>query len=57
MSKPDVAMSQLATRIPTGLRLDVKLHCVKTETSVMNFVIQAITEKLKRDAGRKHGSR
>jgi hypothetical protein len=46
-------MSQFATRIPKSLRVEIKLHCVKTDTSVMDFVAQAITEKLQRDTGRK----
>jgi predicted HicB family RNase H-like nuclease len=50
------AQTQLATRIPKGLRRELKLHCVKTDSSVMDFVVQAITEKLKRDAGRRQRS-
>jgi len=50
------AQTQLATRIPKGLRRELKLHCVKTDGSVMDFVVQAITEKLKRDAGRRQRS-
>jgi hypothetical protein len=49
----DEVWVQLATRIPTGLRFELKLHSVKTDTSIMDFVIQAIAEKLKRDTGRK----
>jgi hypothetical protein len=43
---------QLVVRIPRALRREVRLHCVTTETTLMDFVIQAITEKLKRDTAR-----
>ena len=39
---------QLATRIPKRLHRELKLHCVSAETSVMEFVIRAIEEKLAR---------
>ena len=52
----DEAQSQLATRIPKGLRTEVKVYCVKTDTSIMDFVVQALAEKLKRDTGRKRRS-
>ena len=39
---------QLATRIPKQLHRELKLHCVSAETSVMEFVIKAIEEKLAR---------
>ena len=41
---------QLATRIPKTLHRELKLHCVKTETSVMAFVVDALREKLAREA-------
>jgi hypothetical protein len=50
------AQTQLTTRIPKGLRLELRLHCVKTDSSVMDFVAQAINEKLKQDAGRRQRS-
>jgi hypothetical protein len=43
---------QLVVRVPRALRREVRLHCVTTETTLMDFVIQAITEKLKRDTAR-----
>ena len=43
-----VARVELATRIPKSLHRKLKLHCVTTETSVMDFVTQAIAEKLAR---------
>ena len=42
------AWVQLATRIPKTLHRSLKLHCVRTETSVMGFVVAAIQEKLAR---------
>jgi hypothetical protein len=46
MARSDEVWVQLATRIPKELHRDLKLHCVRTETSVMDFVTQAIDEKL-----------
>ena len=43
---------QLATRIPKGLHRELKLHCVKADTSVMDFVVTALKERLDR-TGRK----
>jgi predicted HicB family RNase H-like nuclease len=41
-----VVCVQLATRIPKSLHRDLRLHCVTVETSVMDFVVKAIEEKL-----------
>jgi predicted HicB family RNase H-like nuclease len=46
-------MGQLATRVPKALHRRLKVYCVETETSVMDFVVQALIEKLKRDTRRK----
>jgi len=43
-------MVQLATRIPKPLHRAVKVQCVRADTSVMEFVIVAVQEKLRRDA-------
>ena len=43
------AWVQLATRIPKTLHRSVKLHTVTAETTVMQFVVDAIEEKLGRD--------
>ena len=43
---------QLATRIPKSLHRDLRLHCVTVETSVMDFVVKAIEEKLAGSSGR-----
>lgn len=42
------ARVQLATRIPKALHRRVKLHCVHADTSVMEFVVAALKEKLAR---------
>jgi hypothetical protein len=46
------AWVQLATRIPKTLHRRLKLHCVRTETSVMGFVVTAIRGKLARESGK-----
>jgi predicted HicB family RNase H-like nuclease len=43
---------QLATRIPKVLHRELKLHCVKNDVSVMEFVVRALEEKLGREQGR-----
>jgi predicted HicB family RNase H-like nuclease len=44
----DDVLIQLATRIPKGLHREIKLYCVQTGISVMDFVAAALEEKLKR---------
>jgi hypothetical protein len=48
----DVASVELATRIPKALHRDLKLHCVTTETAMMDFVTKAIEEKLRALGGK-----
>ena len=55
MAKTDEPWTQLATRIPKELHRRLKLHCVTHDTSVMEFVTEAIEEKLGRKAGAKKG--
>ena len=43
---------QLATRIPKALHRKLRLNCVQTDRTLMLFVVQAIAEKLKREASR-----
>jgi hypothetical protein len=43
---------QLATRIPKNLHRELKLHCVKSEISVMEFVVKALQDKLGRETSR-----
>jgi len=56
MAKTDEPIAQLATRIPKELHRRLKLHCVTHDTSVMDFVPQAIEEKLGRKARPKKGT-
>jgi predicted HicB family RNase H-like nuclease len=39
---------QLATRIPKQLHRELKLYCVKSDVSVMEFVVSALQDKLAR---------
>jgi hypothetical protein len=45
----DVAWVQLATRVPKALLRAVKLHVVTNDTTVMQFTVEAIEEKLARN--------
>jgi hypothetical protein len=53
----DEVLVQLATRIPKELHRRIKLHCVQTETAVMEFVVSALEEKLAKAGGRKRAGR
>lgn len=53
VSNQDEVWVQLATRIPKALHRTLKLHCVTADTSVMDFVVKALEEKLAREQGRK----
>ncbi len=41
---------QLATRIPKQLHRELKLYCVKSDVSVMDFVVSALQDKLGRES-------
>jgi len=56
MSKIEEPQAQLATRIPKDLHRRLKLHCVTHDVSVMDFVVEAIEEKLGRKARPKKGA-
>ena len=47
----DEAWEHFVTRIPKALHRRLKLHCVITEASVMDFVTGALREKLARPGG------
>ena len=49
-TRSDEPWVQLATRIPKSLHRQLKLHCVQTDSSLMDFVVQSIEEKLGRRA-------
>ena len=48
----EIMWVQLATRIPKALHRKLRLHCVRHETSVMEFATDAIREKLATQSGR-----
>jgi hypothetical protein len=48
---------QLATRIPKQLHRELKLHCVKADVSVMDFVVSALEDKLQRETRGRAGRR
>jgi hypothetical protein len=51
---------QLVTRIPYDLRHRAKIHCVQTDTTLTQFVIDAIRERLglkPQSASKSHASR
>ena len=49
MASEDEVWVQLATRIPKQLHRELKLHCVKADVSLMEFVVSALEDKLQRD--------
>ena len=49
----DEVLVQLATRVPKTLHRQLKLFCVEQDTSVMDFVVTALREKVARESGRK----
>ena len=51
-AKEDDVLIQLATRIPKGLHREIKLYCVQTGISVMEFVASALEEKLRKASGK-----
>ena len=53
MPKSEEPWTQLATRIPKELHRRLKLHCVTHEIVLMQFVTEAIEEKLGRKVGSK----
>jgi hypothetical protein len=53
MEKTQEPWVQLATRIPKDLHRALKLHCVTSDTTLMDFVVAALTEKLGRDQKRR----
>jgi len=55
--REDEVWVQLATRIPKDLHRQLKLHCVESDTSVMDFVVWSLEEKLGKAAGRKRARR
>ena len=52
-TKTEEPWVQLATRIPKSLHRELRLHCVMSDVSVMEFTVRALEEKLSRETGRK----
>ncbi|HEV7733562.1 MAG TPA: hypothetical protein VGR62_15455 [Candidatus Binatia bacterium] len=52
MAKEDDVLIQLATRIPKGLHREIKLFCVQSGISVMEFVAAALEDKLRKSTAR-----
>ena len=52
MKPTDPILVQLATRIPKTLLRDCKLHCVRTDQTLLTFVAAALMDKLARETGR-----
>jgi predicted HicB family RNase H-like nuclease len=46
--KDDDVLIQLATRIPKSLHREIKLHCVSSSISVMEFVAAALEDRLRK---------
>ena len=44
----DEPMVQMATRVPQSLMQRLRVHCVEREISVMQFVADAVRNKLRR---------
>ena len=55
MTTAHEAWTQLATRIPKDLHRRLKLYRVTNDIAVMEFVVEAIEEKLGRKAGSRKG--
>jgi len=56
-TRDDEPQVQLSTRIPKDLQRRLKLHCVETDTSLMDFVTHALRERLDRRGTRTRGGR
>jgi len=57
MASEDEVWVQLATRIPKQLHRELKLHCVKADVSLMDFVVSALEDKLQRETRSRVGRR
>ena len=51
--RPGEELTQLATRIPKELHRRLKLRCIETDTSLMDFVVSALRERLAKTTRRK----
>ena len=51
--RPEEPHVQMATRILASLLMKVRVHCVEKERSIMEFVADAVREKLRRSGTRR----
>jgi hypothetical protein len=51
--RAEEAMVQMATRVPAALLQRIKIHCVEREVAVMDFIADALREKLRRSGLRR----
>jgi hypothetical protein len=49
MASEVVVWVHLASRLPNPLHRELKLHCVKADVSLMDFVVSALEDKLQRE--------
>ena len=48
----DPTLVQLVTLVPAELRRQVKIHCIEHDSTVMQFVIEALTTALEAESER-----
>ena len=48
----DPNLVQLVTLVPAELRRQVKIHCIEHDSTVMQFVIEALTAALESESDR-----
>ena len=48
----DPTLVQLVTLVPAELRRQVKIHCIERDSTVMQFVIEALTTALEAESER-----
>ena len=51
--KPEEPLVQMGTRLPAALMQRVRIHCVEREVAVMDFIADALREKLRRSGLRR----
>ncbi len=56
-TEDDDVLVQLATRVPKTLHREIKVHCVASGTSVMQFVVEALEDKLRRSTAKPRTAR
>ena len=53
--RSDAPLIQLSSRIPRELQRRLRVHCIESETTIMDFTVAAIREQLERKGGRRRG--